>query len=191
MAIETHVWKLKSRTPLKQNNPAETMTSGADTGLTAGKKKYDDMDEATMRTYKDGDKFVHPTAAIRACLLAAAIGRKIGKRAAKGVVAGAVFPMELNMVILDGKGKPHKKWVIDKCRVKVGQAGVIRCRPRWDEWSMEVPIEIDTDFVSAEHVTDLLNIAGRIIGIGDERPDTTNRRNGVGICGRFTADLIS
>jgi hypothetical protein len=190
MAFETHVWKLTGITPLVQNNPAETLTSGADTELTAGKKVYDDAEEARIRTYVTEDgQYYHPSAAIRAALLAASTGRKISKRSAKSVLAGSVFPMEQEMLLKDEKGKSLKKYEIYKCRVKVGTAGVLRCRPRWRKWTIELPIEIDTAFVTTDIVTEMLTIAGRIIGIGDERPDTTKGKNGIGTCGRFTAEL--
>ena len=124
-------------------------------------------------------------------LLEAAKGRKINKKAARGSVAGAVFPAEDRLTILDKKGKPKKEYVVRKCRVKVGTAGVLRCRPQWDNWTMNVPLEIDTDFIPVDMVTELLNIGGRIAGIGDERPSVDKGKNGVGSCGRFTAELVS
>lgn len=191
MAIEIHVWKLTGVSPLLQNNPASTMTPSGDDSLTAKKKTYNDDDEAAMRVYKSDDgTFYHPSAAIRSAILEASKGRKIGKRAARTVVAGAVFPAEVRMTINNGNGKAAKKYSVHRCRCKVGKAGILRCRPQFEQWSMDVPLEIDTDFVRPEMVTELLNIAGRIVGIGDFRPDTSAGRTGVGGYGRFNAELV-
>lgn len=191
MAIEIHVWKLIGTSPLISHNPAQTMQSTDDGALSAKKKVYEDVEEAKIRLYCNEDgTYYHPSAAIRLAILEAAKGRKINKKPARGLVAGAVFPAEDRMTILDDKGKPKKEYAIRKCRVKVGSAGVLRCRPQWDGWTMQVPIEIDTDFVSTDVVTELLNLAGRIAGIGDERPSVDKGKNGVGSCGRFKAELV-
>ena len=191
MAIEIHVWKLTGTSPLVSHNPANTMQSTDDGALSAKKKVYEDVEEARIRLYCNEDgTYYHPSAAIRLAILEAAKGRKINKKPARGLVAGAVFPAEDRITILDSKGKPKKEYAIRKCRVKVGSAGVLRCRPQWDNWTMQVPIEIDTDFVGTDIVTELLNLAGRIAGIGDERPSVDKQKNGVGSCGRFRAELV-
>ncbi len=190
MSIELHVWKLVGITPLLQNNPCLIGLSD-DGGLTVGKKKYDDDEEAAIRTYKDDDgTYYHPSTAIRVALLTACTNRKLGKKAAKGVVAGSVFPAEDKITICNGNGKPMKKYAVDKRPAKVGTARILRCRPMWKNWSMQVPLEVDTDFVQPKDVTELLNIAGRIIGIGDMRPDTSKGKNGVGSFGRFEAEMV-
>lgn len=191
MAVEIHVWKLIGLSPLISNNPATTMSGTSESALSANKKVYDDAEEARIRLYVNDDgTYFHPARAIRMAVLEAAKGRRINKKSAPGIVAGALFPAEDRMTILDSKGKPKKDYVIRKCRVIVAGKGVLRCRPEWRDWTMQVPLEIDTDFLTPEIVTDLLNIAGRIAGIGDERPSVANRKNGVGSCGRFKAEFV-
>jgi hypothetical protein len=191
MAIEVHVWKISGTSPLMLNNPAETMAS-SDDGLRGGKKTYDDKEEAEIRTYRDKDKhFIYTTAGFRAAMLTAAAGRKIGKRTAKQALAGAVFPVETEFLILDDKEKPIKGYEIDKRRVVIGKSAVLRCRPRFSPWCCKLPLEIDTDFVTnLGVVTEILNIAGRIVGIGELRPDTSKGRSGIGNFGRFSATLV-
>lgn len=192
MAIEIHTWKLTGITPLVSHNPANCMQGDSAPQLSAKKKVYDDAVEAKIRLYVNDDgTYYHPAVSVRLLLLEAAKGRKLNKKAARGAVAGAVFPAEDRLTILDVKGKPKKEYKIRKCRVKVGSAGVLRCRPQWDNWTMQVPLEIDTDFITPEMVTELLNIGGRIAGIGDERPSVDKGKNGVGSCGRFKAEMIS
>ena len=191
MAIEIHVWKITGTSPLISHNPANCMQGNDGTQLTAKKKTYDDANEAKIRLYVDDDgTYYHPSVAIRLAMMEAGKGRKVGKKFARSLVAGAVFPAEDRLTIRNLKGKPMTEYAIRKCRVKVGSAGVLRCRPQWDNWTLNVPLEIDTDFVDVALVTDLLNVAGRICGIGDERPSTDKGKNGVGSCGRFTAELV-
>lgn len=191
MSVKIHIWKLTGTSPLISHNPANTMKGDDAAALSSKKKVYEDDEEARIRLYiNDDGTYYHPSAAIRLALLEASKGRKINKKPARGLVAGAVFPAEDRLRILDEKGKPKKDYVIRKCRVKVGTAGVLRCRPQWNNWTMNVPLEIDTDFMTPDIVTELLNLAGRIAGIGDERPSVDKGKNGVGSCGRFRAELV-
>ena len=192
MALELHTWNIIGVSPLLQNNPAGTMKSGTGDSMSAGKKVYDDTDEAAVRVYRceDGSP-MHPTAAFRSGMLNAAKGRKINKNSARSVIAGAVFPTETESRLIDEKGKPLTKYSIHKCRCVVGKSGILRCRPAWMPWRLVLALDIDTDFIGQLNlVTELLNISGRIIGIGDYRPDTSGGKSGVGTFGRFQAELI-
>lgn len=193
MALELHTWRIVGVSPLLQNNPAGTMKSGSDVGgMSAGKKVYNDDEEAAVRVYRtaDGDP-MHPTAAFRSGMLEAAKGRKIGKTAARTIIAGSVFPAETEARLLDSKGKTAKTYTVHKCRVVVGKSGILRCRPQWTGWTCLLPLEVDTDFIKdVGLITDVLNIAGRIVGIGDNRPDTSKGKSGVGTFGRYKAELI-
>lgn len=194
MALELHTWKIVGVSPLLQNNPAGTMKGGADAGgMSAGKKTYDDNEEADIRVYRTAEgQPMHPTAAFRSGMLEAAKGRKIGKTAARTVVAGSVFPAETEALLVDAKGKPLSKYTIHKCRVVVGKSGVLRCRPQWSPWQIILPLEIDRDFIpKLDLITDILNIAGRIVGVGDNRPDTSKGKSGVGTFGRYKAELVN
>ena len=193
MALELHTWKISGVSPLLQNNPAATMSSGGDGAMSAGKKVYDDKEEAAIRVYKNTDEqYVHPTAGFRAGILVAAGGRKINKKAARTILAGSVFPAEMEALLLDAKDKPIKAHDIHKCRVVVGKSGILRCRPMYKTWSCLLPMEIDRDFITnLDVVTEILNISGRIVGIGDNRPDTSKGKSGVGTFGRYSAKLLN
>jgi hypothetical protein len=50
----------------------------------------------------------------------------------------------------------------------------IRIRPMWREWSATPTIEFDADMITAESVVNLLDRAGRQVGIGGGRPFSKN-----------------
>lgn len=50
----------------------------------------------------------------------------------------------------------------------------IRIRPMWREWGADVTIEFDADMITAESVVNLLDRAGRQVGIGEGRPFSKN-----------------
>lgn len=46
----------------------------------------------------------------------------------------------------------------------------IRIRPMWREWHADVTLEFDADMITPESVVNLLDRAGRQVGIGEGRP---------------------
>lgn len=50
----------------------------------------------------------------------------------------------------------------------------IRIRPMWREWSAEVTVEFDADMITPESVVNLLDRAGRQVGVGEGRPFSKN-----------------
>lgn len=192
MALELHTWRIEGVSPLLQSNPA---SMGGDNGgaLSGAKKVYKDDEEAAIRCYKnDEGQFVHPTAAFRSGILVAASGRKLNKKSARAILAGAVFPAEIETVLIDAKGKPLTKYAQHKCRAIVGKAGILRVRPMYSPWFTKLVLQIDREFIpDLDVITEILNIAGRIVGIGEFRPDTSKGKSGVGMFGRFKAEFVN
>lgn len=50
----------------------------------------------------------------------------------------------------------------------------IRIRPLWREWAADVTLEFDADMITADSVVNLLDRAGRQVGIGEGRPFSKN-----------------
>jgi len=190
MAIKIVTFRITGTSPLMQSNPASMSSSDEGTGL-ATKKVYNDEEEASIRAYRDSEgHFVHPSASFRRAMMTAVSGRKFGKKAARMVVAGAAFPAETDCLLLDENEKPIAGYEIDKRPVVVNKSRVLRCRPKFSPWRLLLPIEIDTELLTDEQALESLQLAGRIIGIGEFRPDPSNGRSGVGTFGRFTAEIV-
>ena len=58
----------------------------------------------------------------------------------------------------------------DKRRVPVKQSAVIRCRPIFVPWALAFTVHFLPDVLSEDRVIQLLNVGGRIIGLGDYTP---------------------
>lgn len=178
------IFELTGMSPLLQNNPVTFIGVSESDELIAGKKKYNDNDEAKRRCYLDPDgRYCHPSEAIIKAITRAVTGKKFGKLTAATAVRGSVFIVEPFASIEDMRGKPATKYTIDKRAVVIGKARIPRCRPCWAKWQMRVPLEIDTSILTPAHILESLSLAGRIIGIGDYRPE-----KGGGF-GRFTARI--
>lgn len=184
--MDLFTYRITGVSPILQNNPAKMQRSGPDT-LKGGKKVYDPKVEAEAAVYRnERDEIVVPSIAFRASMFKAATGRKIGKMSAKTVIAAAVFPVEAQCILLSAKtGAPIKEYEIHSCRCVVNKAGIIRCRPMIDGWATDLVLELDTDFAPGLHkvVAELLNVAGKVAGVMDWRPEK------LGTFGRFTAEL--
>jgi hypothetical protein len=50
----------------------------------------------------------------------------------------------------------------------------IRIRPMWRDWAADVTLEFDADMITPESVINLLDRAGRQVGIGEGRPFSKN-----------------
>lgn len=170
--------------PLLQNNPINFIGVDEDDTLTTGTKKYDDAEEARLRVYLDPDgHYYHPSEAFTKAMIRAVTGKKFGKLTATSALKGCVFITEPFAIIEDLKGKPATKYTIDKRSVVIGTARVPRCRPCWNKWRMRVPLEVDTAILAPTEVKESLALAGRIVGIGDFRPEKS------GGFGRFTVQI--
>lgn len=183
MRPEIVTFKITGTSPLLQNNPAAFIGQESEVALGAGKKKYNDDEEAKLRLYLDPEgAFCHPCESFTKAMVKAVAGKKFGKLFATNAIKGAVFIAEPFALILDEHGKPAKHYSIDRRPVIVGKARVLRCRPCWMKWRMNVALEIDMAILNRDLVKQSLSLAGRIIGIGDYRPE-----KGGGF-GRFTVE---
>ncbi|MEZ6097264.1 MAG: hypothetical protein R3C03_24075 [Pirellulaceae bacterium] len=79
-----------------------------------------------------------------------------------------------------------KRYEIHSCRAVVQRAGIIRHRPKFNDWGCLLALEVDTEMLpDVSIVQELLNIAGKIIGVGDWRPEK------LGTFGRFSAEIVA
>jgi hypothetical protein len=54
--------------------------------------------------------------------------------------------------------------------VKIGTKRTMRTRPRFDNWSLRVPLALETEVLDLDVFQAIADRAGRMIGIGDWRP---------------------
>jgi hypothetical protein len=181
------IYKITGISPLLQNNPAVMDVQDGAPGLTSKKKVYDDKDEAARRAYANDDgTFFIPSISFRAAILCACKSRKIGKAFARTVMAASFFPTEERCTLIDPKTeKPLKGYELHCCRAVVNRtSGIKRVRPVFRNWSTKLAVDVDADMIpNTAVVLELLNIAGKIVGVQDWRPEK------MGTYGRFTAEI--
>lgn len=124
-----------------------------------------------------------PTGNIHKALVEGARQSKRGKSVEQGC-----FPLEVRVPILyDGPrdiealySKPDHRYTVS---VGIGQKRVMKTRPRFPEWAVEVPMAIDPEKLDLDVFMHIAETTGRYIGIGERRP------NKGGPFGVFTANV--
>jgi hypothetical protein len=129
-------------------------------------KVYDDNDEAQKRLYLGPDGSIcTPATHIEACMVKSASDFKFsGKKTYKDIIKSGVFVEPLMI--------PHLKtdWKVDRQGVVVQKARIMRCRPRFDEWELKFEMVLRDERLEALNVRNILESAGKYVGIGDYRP---------------------
>lgn len=110
-----------------------------------------------------------PGPMFRAAMISAARAYRKGKDIERGVYTVSRVnaldyegPRDLN-----GLKGADQFW--DVQMVRVGNARVPRCRPRFDEWSTEIEVTYNEELISLDTLTEHLRNAGRMEGVGDGR----------------------
>jgi len=182
----TYLFRLIGNRPLLTHNPSG-MTGGSGKDM---KTKQIPMpkDEAAAGLYLNADgRYSFPAIGIRRCLITAASKSrmKIGKYSAADTISANVFPVEELCLIEDAKtSKPIKTYEVNVQRAVVVRQGILRARPLFRDWAIRIALEIDETYITAEHVLTVMNLGGKMVGIGDYRPERK------GMYGQFTAELI-
>ncbi|MEU3042257.1 hypothetical protein ABZ700_15120 [Streptomyces diastaticus] len=112
---------------------------------------------------------------------------KKGPRVKEGVfIETSVNPLQYT----DASGRPGPRtesslWADDGFRlmssVKVMSARTMRCRAKFDRWSVTVQGTLDPNVLDLAELKEIADTAGRLVGVGDWRPRY----------GRFTATLLA
>jgi hypothetical protein len=189
MAWQPLRYKLTSSAPLIQHNgqTADPLNrwSKSIKEISSKRGKTDADYEAMARLeflaglYMSPDGPIIPSTIIDSLMLKSAQKRKEGPIAKSGC-----FCLDHARLEYDGPRTAEELWGDERFRfsapVRVGMARVMRMRPRFDEWSAVVTVNIEDTLVNPAQVDTWMQIAGTQIGIGDWRPQH----------GRFTVERL-
>lgn len=139
----------------------------ADPTSARGKKVYVAEDEAEKAAYRNSDgKLFAPAAWFKAAMVKSGTDYKMeGRKTYKEYVKSGVLINE-NEIILD-----QQDYEIHECAVVVQRSRIIRWRPMIKEWSCEFTIEIIDDKINPTVLKQILEFAGKLKGVGDNRPE--------------------
>jgi hypothetical protein len=170
--------RLVGVTPLLMHSPAG-MVRGSDTDVKkAGKNIPSAEDEAELGAYRDAKgQLAMPEKNVRRAIVEGGsfLQDPTNPRAKlKKLFGGSVLPGDLShFAMLDPKtNKPLKTYEVDIQRVVIMRAGIMRARPRFDEWAIQIEIMYDRGLIKdPAWLGHGLGLAGQKIGLGDWRPE--------------------
>lgn len=172
--------RLKSVCPLLMHsdrfaNPLDPATK-AHKELTSKRKKTDDDHEAIARSEFLGSLYIDaqgpfiPSMNLDASFVEAAKMQKLGKHAKRGLM---VLEDKVHLHY-DGPRQAEKLAAdprfVDVRGVRVSMAKLMRCRPRFNDWTAECTVAFDSEQINENEVRQIIENAGRLVGVGDFRP---------------------
>jgi hypothetical protein len=110
-----------------------------------------------------------PSMNIMSMVCAGARKSKEGRIAQSGIIVVGHAPLLYKgPKTIDGLWSDPK--FVNRAKVKVGQASVMRTRPIFPDWELEFTIEYSPDLVQRDRLEEWVEVAGRQIGLSDWRP---------------------
>lgn len=119
--------------------------------------------------YLSGGEPCIPGEMLEAALVRGAMKEKRGPQAKAAILVDSNPSLQY-----EGPRKPDELWADERFRLrvaaKVGQAKVMRTRPKFDAWAADIEVKFLPGLLNAKEVRSFLETAGEQIGIGDWRP---------------------
>lgn len=155
--------------------------------ITAKRKKTDEDQRFLMRSdwmgalyYKEKTGIYIPGQNIYATLFNAAKLRKLGVHFKRAVY----YPEDAISLQHEGPKDPNKLYELPEFRdirgVVIGGKRIMRCRPIFQDWALDVSIPLDVDMLNPKELIAIAKDAGDLIGLCDYRPRF----------GRFSVEVV-
>ena len=164
MAAKVITIHVRGVRPLLANNPAQ-MRRGE---VQRGKKIPEPEEEAQSGLYlADGGHTGICTEAFRNCVVSAGKAFRKGRQSMFGLLSHLMNVDEVT-ALTTPEGKPAT-WQIDSRRAVVQRQGIIRSRPRYDEWEARPRLLFDDEMCDAGLIVKCAEHGGRHNGVGNYR----------------------
>jgi len=157
-------------------NPLDPITQKMKS-LHSVRKKTDETRADVARLEWEGSLYVNdkgrvciPGENIESMIIEAAKKDKLGKQAKAAIIVDGLFELRFP----DATKSIANLWHIEKYRdvrsVKVQQARIMRCRPIFREWSLDIIVSYLPTLMNRDEVVKAIKTAGVQCGLGDYRP---------------------
>lgn len=145
-----------------------------------GKRKKTEEDHQTIARLEWESSIYHeagvgvyvPGVNVETCLRDAGKVTKQGTAVTRGVIVTEdMLPLKYAGPNVNGSLQPlWDAHLRDYRRVGNQQNSVMRCRPMFPDWSLDVPLVFEPSVIDESDLRDIAERAGLMIGIGDYRP---------------------
>jgi len=169
--MKTYKATIKGTSPLLMNRPSALIGD-----ISKDKKPYenDPQSEAEKKLYEIDGKLYQPATHLQGALIEAGKHKKVvgkGKSTYSKIVGYAVEVNPFEIVHKKQKWEPFSILAVNPST----KGRNILHRPMLREWELDFEITFDETEVNPSIMKELLDIAGRIVGIGDWRPAKKGR----------------
>ena len=169
-AISKLIIRVDGIRPLLTHNPSSMSMSSGDPKK--GSRIPEPTEEAEAGTYRleDGTCAIKGEG-FRAAMLGAASAWKAKNRATMKSHLSHIIVSEELVPLTYNNGTSIREYEIDARRAIVQRQGIIRHRPKFNEWTAEFTVEYDPKIVpNPKIIVEIANDAGKRMGVGDNRP---------------------
>lgn len=130
------------------------------------------LEQATAKLYKNDDgSLVIPQPNLFRCIIDAGTFFKAGKSKVT-TQKTSLIPACVDIHGIDIPLKHKDPWTVDSRGVVIpSTGGRIGChRPKFNDWSLSFTMEVDTSMMPVKLLREIVDAAGKRIGLGDFRP---------------------
>lgn len=168
---------ITGKTPLLCNRftdeAALKATNGTSPALAKSGNKGTPREQATPKLYTDekGNPII-PQPNLFRCIIDAGKYFKLGKVKVT-TVRSSVIPACISIDELYFPIKHKEPWTVDTRPVRIPATGgrILTHRPCFNDWSLSFDVELDESEMSESFFREIIDAAGKKIGLGDFRPD--------------------
>lgn len=166
---------IEGTTPLICNRFTDEAMMSAESGtraaITSGKGTPLEQAQKKLYTSADGKTLILPQPNVFRCLIDAGIYVKVGKSRVT-TQKSSLIPAGLDIEGTEIPLMHSEPWRVDTRAVRIpSTGGRIPChRPMFDDWKLSFIIDVDLEMFEVKLIRELIDIAGKRIGLGDFRP---------------------
>ena len=160
-------------TPLICNKFTDKAALAATTGVSSNDRgePLTPHEQAEEKLYMDKKKACIPQPNILASIIEGGRFHKIKNRSVTTMQKSMIpscFDIKGIMLPIKTKG-----WEVDERPVRIPATGgrILAYRPKFNDWQLEFDATLDTDIISVNLMREIIDDAGKRIGLGDYRPD--------------------
>lgn len=147
-------------------------TNGTRIGIVGGDKGTPrEQAEAVLYTSEKGVPII-PGPNVFRCFIEAGKFFKAGKSKVT-TQKSSLIPACVSLFEIEIPIEHDDPWTVDTRPIRIPSTGgrILRHRPCFNDWRLTFTLEIDTELMGVKMVRDILDAAGKRVGLGDFRPD--------------------
>lgn len=166
---------IEGTTPLLCNRFTDEAAQAATSGNRVASigEKGTPREQAEKKLYRssDGKRLVIPQPNVFRCIIDAGTYFKAGKSKVT-TQKSSLIPACLSIPQIEIEIESREGWDVDIRAVRIPSTGgrILCYRPCFNDWRLSFDMELDTEIMTVKLLREILDAAGKRIGLGDFRP---------------------